>query len=89
MELQITILSEKYKPISTLVQMPMKEIVAKNFKPYVEKGIIKICQKKRWLSSDIKKYGYTKVMHRIYDREKIEKENAERYEKIKKERGWA
>lgn len=25
---------------------------------------------------------------RIYDKEKIEKENAERYEKIKRERGW-
>ena len=25
---------------------------------------------------------------REYDKEKIEKENAERYEKIKRERGW-
>jgi hypothetical protein len=26
---------------------------------------------------------------REYNKEKIEKENAERYERIKKERGWA
>lgn len=85
MELQVTIFAEKYKPISTLVAMPMKEIVAKNFKPYKEKGIVKICQKRNWNYNDLKKYGYTKVSYRVYDREKIKEENEKKYEELKKE----
>ena len=51
--------------------------------------MIKICQKRYWTNADLKKYFYTRVKIREYDKEKIEKENAERYERIKKERGWA
>ena len=36
----------------------------------------------------LKKYGYTQIKVRVYDKQKIEQENAERYEQIKKERGW-
>lgn len=88
MQLQVTIISDHYKPISTLVEMPIKQYLAKNFTPYKEKGIIKICQKKSWTKQDLDRYGYTKVKYRVYDKQKIEEENAKRYEKIKKERGW-
>ena len=88
MMLQVTLISKKYKPISTLVEMPIKEIVAKNYSPYVQKGIIKICQQRNFIKGDLKRYGYTEYKYRPYDPQKIEEENKERYEKIKKERGW-
>lgn len=89
MQLQVTILSEKYKPISTLVEIPMTDVVKKNFEPYKLKGLEKICIQRNFIKGDLKRYGYTKVKCRIYDKQKIEEENAARYEKIKKERGWA
>lgn len=85
MELQVTIFSQKYKPVSTIVTIPMKEVVAKNFKPYKDKGVIKICQKRKWTLNDLKRYGYTKVSYRIYDEKAIAEENQKRYDEIKKE----
>lgn len=91
MQLQVTLInpSGKYKPVSTLVEIPIKDVLAKNYTPYKTKGIEKICLKKRWYADDLKKLGYTKVKVRVYDKQKIEEENKARYEKIKKERGWA
>ena len=88
MELQVTIINPtgKYKPMSCLVPIPMKEVVAKNYEPYRNKGVIKICQNRNMTSRDLKKYGYTQVKIRIYDAKKIEAENKERYEAIKREK---
>jgi hypothetical protein len=53
-------------------------------------GVLRICAKRNWKWSDIKNFGYdSEIKMRVYDKEKIEKEKAERYEQIKKERGWA
>lgn len=90
MQLQVTLLTEnkKYKPVSTLVEIPVKDVVAKNFEPYKQRGLVRICAKRYWTQADLKKYGYTKLKYRIYDKQKIEEENAKRYEEIKKERDW-
>lgn len=92
---QVTLISEsgKYKPVSCIVYMEQAEDVDltadKAMKSaIVKQGVIKIAQKRLWTGADLKKYGYTKSKCRLYDKEKIEAENAERYEKIKAERGW-
>lgn len=86
MELQVTIYSKKYKPISTIVEMPMKDYVAKNTLPYKRKAITRICLKRGWSSADLKKYGYNEVKTRVYDVKKIEEEKAKRYAEIKREK---
>ena len=43
-------------------------------------------KKRLWSNADLKKYEYTRAKVRRYDKEKIAKENAERYEKIKEEK---
>ena len=90
-EFQVTLISTigKYKPVSCIVKVDTKEMlkVGSTFvKDIQTKGIIKICQQRLWTNADLKKYGYTKVKVRQYDKEKIAKENAERYEKIKEEK---
>ena len=91
-EYQITLTSTsgKYKPVSCIVKKDSKEVLEKGrdvfIKELQQQGIIKICQKRLWNNSDLKKYGYTKVKVREYDKEKIAKENAERYERIKEEK---
>ena len=74
--------SGKYNYVSALVHR--KEGMDK--KALIEEGIKKICQKRLWTSKDLKKYGYTVCMIRLYDKEKIEQEKKERYEKIKEEK---
>ena len=91
-EYQITLISAsgKYKPVSCIVKRDSKEVITKGRETFIkelqQQGIIKICQKRLWNNSDLKKYGYTKVKVREYDKEKIAKENAERYERIKEEK---
>ena len=91
-EYQITLTSTsgKYKPVSCIVKRDNKEVLEKGrdvfIKELQQQGIIKICQKRLWNNSDLKRYGYTKVKVREYDKEKIAKENAERYERIKEEK---
>ena len=87
MQLQVTLFDErgKYKPVSTLVEMPKKEVIAKNFKPYRDKGVQKICAKHYWTAKDIKKY-FTQVKIRIYNEEKVKAENENRYNEIKRQK---
>jgi hypothetical protein len=93
-EYQITLFdpSGKYKPVSCIVTKDTKLISAIGKETYIkrikEDGIKKICFKRSWGTSDLIRYGYTKMKVREYDKEKIEQENKERYERIKKERGW-
>lgn len=81
---QVTLLCKdnKYKPVSALVVR--KEGMDK--RAIQLKGIEKICQKRYWSTKDLAKYGYTICKIRLYDKEKIEQENKERYEKIKEEK---
>ena len=91
-EYQITLIctTGQYKPVSCIVKKDSKEVLEKGRTAFVkelqQQGIKKICQKRLWTNADLKKYGYTKVKVRQYDKEKIAKENAERYEKIKEEK---
>ena len=88
-QIQVTLTSNKgYRPMSTLVDVPNAQTFIENKKKYQQQGIIKICAKRSMRAADLAKYGYNEVRMRVYDKEKIEREKAERYEQIKKERGW-
>jgi hypothetical protein len=83
MQYQVTLMCDngKYKPVSTIVEMDTKDVST-----IKTKGIQKICAQRYWTKLNLKQYGYTKVKIRAYDKEKIDKENAERYNKIKEEK---
>lgn len=90
---QVTLLcaSGKYRPVSTIVNYEqstdedLTAVTAKR-KEIQNKGIVKICQQRLWDKSDLLKGDYTKCKVRVYDKEKIEKENKERYARIKEEK---
>ena len=94
-EYQITLLcqTEQYKPVSAIVKLDIatlsnlttKEICAEIRK----RGITKICQARYWTTADLKRYNYTIVKMREYNKQKIEEEKKQKYEQIKKEKGWA
>lgn len=83
-EYQITLfnISGKYKPVSCIIKKDSKEILTKGKETFTKElqkqGIIKICQKRLWTNSDLKKYEYTKVKIREYNKEQIIQENNER-----------
>lgn len=84
---QVTLTSTtgQYKAVSTIVKA--EKITTKEEKQrIINKGIIKIAQQRRWTNTDLKKFGYTKVKIREYDKAEIDKQNAERYEKLKQEK---
>ena len=90
---QVTILCStgEYRPVSTIVNYDQADdtdlsLIRDKRKDIQAKGIIKICQKRGWDKRDLLKYNYTKCKIRAYDKEAIEKENKERYEKIKEEK---
>lgn len=90
MQVQITLMSNSgYKPMSTIIEVKDAIDFKLNKNAYVQKAAVKICAQRHMTARDLSKYGYTKVASREYDKEKIARENAERYERIKKERGWA
>ena len=88
-EYQVTLMcaSGKYRPVSCIVRKDTDAIVSIGKKEYVkqirDEGINKICQKRYWSGSDLKKYEYTTCKIREYDKEKIDAENKARYESIK------
>lgn len=88
--LQFTLVSTtgKYKPMSTLIEVPSIKEYNSNPEEYKKKAIRKMCIQRKTDGYYLKKYGYTQIKVRVYDKQKIEQENAERYEQIKKERGW-
>ena len=81
---QVTLICEsgKYKPVSTIVTM--EETTDK--KAIMREGQRKIMVKRYWSMTDLAKYGYTKGKIREYDKEKIEQENAARYEALKEQK---
>ena len=78
----------KYKPMSTLIEVPSVKEYNNNPEEYKSKAIRKMCIQRKTDGYYLKKNGYTQLKVRVYDKAKIEQENKERYEKIKKERGW-
>jgi len=88
-KLQITLTStEGYKPMSTIVEITDKKEYLYKRKEIHNKAIVKICAQRNMTLKDLTYYGYTKIKAREYDAEAIARENAERYEQIKAERGW-
>lgn len=63
MKYQVTIYNpeNKYKPISTIVDMATTD--KQNI---IKEGVTKICIKKYWTKNDLTKWGYTKVRYREY-----------------------
>ena len=83
-QVTLTTTTGKYKPVSCIVTTDLT--LEDNKKEIINKGVVKICQKRYWTQRDLKNYGYTKAKVREYDKEKIEQENKERYEKLKQEK---
>ena len=90
---QVTLLcaDNKYRPVSAIVNFEQTTdadltIDPTKGKEIRQKGIVKICQKRYWSKADLLKYNYTKCKVRVYDKDKIAEENAERYERIKEEK---
>lgn len=83
---QVTLMcgSGKYKPVSCIIKHEALDINNKEEKmTLVREGIQRICIKRYWTKADLKRYNYTKVKVREYDRSKIEAEPKARYETIK------
>ena len=57
MKYQFTMFSEKYKPVSTIVEANFRMDFAQHKEPY-KKAITQICIKRGWTVADLKKYGY-------------------------------
>ena len=74
---QVTIYctTNQYKPISTIVKIEQEReednlLLNKEKKQeIINKGIVKICQKKYWTMREVKQYNYTKVKAREYKKE--------------------
>ena len=88
-EYQVTLMcaSGKYRPVSCIVKKDTDVIASIGKKEYTKQirkaGITKICQKRYWSGTDLKKYDYTICKIREYNKEKIDAENKARYEAIK------
>lgn len=89
-QIQLTLYTEdgKYRPMSTIVEVESIAYYNSHKKEVQDKAVRKISIQRKMDIWVMKKYGYTRIKARVYDKEKIEQENKERYEQIKKERGW-
>ena len=78
---QVTLICEngKYRPVSTIVTMEENS----DKREVIKTGQKKIMAQRYWTAADLIKCGYTKCKVREYDKEKIEREAAERYNAIK------
>lgn len=89
-QIQVTLISDKgYRPVSTIIEVESVAEYTANKQKYQFAAVQQMCAKRYWTAKDLVKFGYTGIKARVYDKEKIEAENAARYEQIKKERGWA
>lgn len=85
-EYQVTLkcASGKYRPVSCIVKTEEVDLNDKTAKQgLINKGVQKICIKRYWNSSDLKKYEYTKVLVREYNKVEIEAAAQVRYNAIK------
>lgn len=90
MQIQVTIISESgYRPLSELIEVTSWADYIANKIAYQQKAVTKMLAKRHMTVRDMRKYGYTQIKARVYDKARIEAENKARYEQIKKERGWA
>lgn len=64
----------QYRPVSTIVTIEQDSednllLNPKKKKEIIDKGIIRICQKRYWTSREVVQYGYTKVKARVYEKQ--------------------
>ena len=84
---QVTIFStiKENKPISCVVRrsatLDLTDGKAKQ--SIITDGLVKILSKKGWNKNSLKKYSYSKIKVREYNKEEIEKQNTNRYNLIK------
>lgn len=90
MQIQVTLLSNRGNaPVSCIVNVDGGKDYFLSHKDEIrKKGIEKICRKRLWGKRELLNYGYLKAIMREYVKGVTEKADAERYEQIKKERGW-
>lgn len=78
----------KYRPVSALCKVESIEWFKEHREEVKVAGVVKICQKRGWTQRELEKYNYKTCKMRVYDPEQIKQEAKERYEKIKKDKGW-
>lgn len=86
---QITLMdvTNKHRPVSAIVEAEDVNLFdAEQKQKVINMGIKKICVKRLWKIKDLQRFGYRKALVRVYDKEKIERRNKERYEQIKEEK---
>ena len=90
---QVTLVDnkKKYRPISTIVKVEQADGIdltlnAQKKKEIINKGIIKICQKRGWGKLELQVYNYLTALVRKYDGEETKALDKARYEKIKEEK---
>lgn len=90
MEYQVTLFcaTGKYKPVSCLVKRTSAcDISDPTIKRQIlNEGMQKICNQRRWSARDLANFGFKTGKIRLYDKEKLDKEAKERYNKIKEEK---
>lgn len=88
--IQCTLFSvtNKYRPISTLLEIESIKYYNTHKQEVQQRAIDKIVVQRKTERWCLKRDGYTRMKVRVYDKKKVEEE-AKRYEKIKKERGWS
>lgn len=81
MKLQVTLFdkNKKFRPLSTLIDIPNMEYVTEHRKEIINKAYQQIASKKYVVSSQLYDDGYTLVKMREYDQEKIKRENLLNY----------
>jgi hypothetical protein len=89
MIIQVTLISDGgRRPLSALIECDSWQEYQANKARYRDSTIMRILAARHMTLRDAQKYGYNTVKARVYDREQIARENAERYANIKKEKGW-
>ena len=65
--------TNQYKPISTIVNIEQQTdnnlLMTDRKQEIINKGIVKICQKKYWTKREMQQYNYTRVKAREYVKE--------------------
>lgn len=90
MEYQVTLFctTQQYRPVSCIVKrntaVDIKDPTVK--RQLLNEGMWKICASRNWGVRDLIKFGYKTGKIRIYDKEKLDKEAEERYNRIKEEK---
>lgn len=81
MQIQFTLFdkNEKYRPISTLIEIESLKDYENNKSKYTSKALQKIMAQKQMTKDELMKQGYTQFKTRIYNKKEIERQNKIKY----------